>query len=1109
MNYRSITYPGFDGATRALVVVRHEADSTVADALEHVRQLTVKSLVRSLLVATAEPLSDAETGDAWRALDGVLIANGDTHDVQPLDALHRAGAINRLDVVQVASSSLESGDAEALAGAASDFFATCERLAPPSIEVSLHRVLFPDYEALASDDYPTGSSGPTIVVIPEDRRTPEAMALPLDATDTAKFTWHIAIELLSLCGLWTTMVGCPLERIQVQVATSEVPLVTLTRCMVRAARLSYLSPPRMIGSDENLPLPAGMKRTPTPASMALEAVTPKSLDAPSVFPEAFRLPPEDLGEAPEGITSYGSRHWLNNIIDDVRRFPQRMRQRLRHEMSGVVGETISKLLESDPGLERLWQPHGRHQNKRADDYGAHEYETEEFEAHEPDTDESFSAQPETDEFETHFEDYKLESSEPEQSETDERDVNGVFAEHPEAQDSELQHGVAPEAPSTDHHEPTSDPETREADSKADAARNPEFSCGIPPSTPEVSSPDNWHELLEKTFALADAAEVGQDLRLQSSGSADHALVSKQHLTVSGDDESLEQVLESLSLDDDSQPTVLGHINAEFARQKQQAKARVTQSHTRLRSMDPNRHLELQDVPEMSKVVPFCLLFGALITALGWLTLFDPIHELLNFDTRLRSGAWRARIFTAVTAVFCLSLLILNLPRESKRQQTHLQISLGGLVLAVVGLLMWPAPIENLLKIDITTFEPAWVPPVFLVFVIVMLVWLAIAIDPRSRSTRLSLVIVLGGLALGAIFLLNDEDFRPEVLDTQSGRLLLVLTCLGLTLVATSIVQFSIAYHRERADRERWKCDIESAVSSHETAHEQADALATLHTQWLGTALAMRRIIELPFGAATGASDGAEQHSIATDELLKFIGVDLVASEHAAGRLRRMLKAEVVRPGWLYAQYDRAVRSYQKSTGADDPVDADAPGRPEECSYPARSGDQLITTEGDRWPFAKRLYAGEFDEALRSTITDFVRGSAVDDLYGDFGAFSTFGGAAETASDERPEHILNEVCLHADPALPGTLGFKTVGLSPSELKFETHVWWPRRLPIPGGSTDVIGTSSVEASDAITHLAVRVDISKPIPFDQPAHGAMTAPPPVSSGGRQREVSAAPAI
>ncbi len=222
--------------------------------------------------------------------------------------------------------------------------------------------------------------------------------------------------------------------------------------------------------------------------------------------------------------------------------------------------------------------------------------------------------------------------------------------------------------------------------------------------------------------------------------------------------------------------------------------------------------------------------------------------------------------------------------------------------------------------------------------------------------------------------------------------------------------------------------------------------------------------------------------------MKYVSCELELTEKGRQNFSRLLRSELAGPGWLYAQYTRAAEAHRRA-GSTGTVMLGDRGTPHECAYPYKLDDEVLTTaDGDRWPFVQELHRGDFDELLMARVTEFVAGEGLDEIFGDPGAFSVASG---THTEQSSLELLAEIAADPDPEIPhGMLSDAAVDLSDEERQMLSYLLWPQRLAAPTDQISLAETRGLRLGDSVVHMAVRVDLSEPVPLTAVAGGTQPA-------------------
>jgi hypothetical protein len=1045
--YRRLGCLSSDSETRrAVVVVRHADDGAVAAGIDVLRMLSSQGALRPAMVVGiggADPRADC-------LIDGDLVESG------IFDALHRSGRIDRLDVVTVFSDTVDGPAGAELAAAASDMVQRCRQVAAPSAWVWDHRVSVCSYGSFGTAGF-GGAPDTRIVVIGEDRRFPSAMARPLHSAETETFGLHVAVELASLCGLWEACDDAPLAQIRFAASGTDTPLVMLARSVVRTARLALPAFAEAIQQGDTLPVPAGARRTPIPDEMTRMA-------AARLYPEELRFKQLEVAAPSEDAEPSFAQRLGPRLLRDLRLFPKRLRNTGSSEMSSALDEMVHRMRDPTPRLQNEPDPAIEAKPLRPQDCGLG---TRPVEVYRPRMwNDLIRATLAIADGAEHARRIRLEESggsddvltSKQNLAADVGGSNDIAAVYRSLQDSccaEFQ-----------GEKPTAGAVHRVGDGVTGDVSTPRGVTG------GVESADN-----DGPETDVSVAEKNEDLPVPA------------------------------NLPDDD-GDLLQRLTAEFERERRRARQSVEACHSRLRAWAAKWEAGAPDV-ELSKAVPYCVAVGLLLAILTWAVIPRWVPE---FDLNSASG-WLSRAWTLLSAALVMALFILNMPRGIKRLQLYLILGSTAILAMTTWLLLRSESVERLISMD-----ASGAAPLLMMLMLALMgasTWTLITRADRVRSThRVSAALVSAYLTVVTVAVLNDESFTQNIsfLSDPSSTLLIVPSVVAVSLIATSFVVVSILYHRHELERRQRREELRWLEHWHDETHRRESAQAAVLVHWLGTAMALHRLFRHPFGApqqlpgsksspegssrltnasadpeTPGASDGETVRTHAS-ALMKFVSCELELTEKGRQNFSRLLRSELAGPGWLYAQYTRAAEAHRRA-GSTGTVGLGDRGTPHECAYPYKLDDGVLTTaDGDRWPFVQELYRGDFDELLVARVTEFVAGEGLNETFGDLDAFSVVSGAH---TEQSPLDLLAEIATDPDPEIPqGVLSDAAVDLSDEERRMRSYLWWPQRLAAPTDGINIAETRSFKLRDSVVHLAVRVDLSEPVPLTAVAGGTQPA-------------------
>jgi len=1173
-DYSRLSTPSTDKTVnRAVVLVLDHQDSIIVSGLAQLIALSAQQVIKPFLVLSVkDDIIDTNDVIGTNTDDIIdtnpvttLIADGNKRDEKLFDALGKSGRIDRIDVVTVFSHKLSDPDGERLALAASNLVHNCRRLSPANATISDHRLSVSSYDSLGTACF-GGTPDSRLILIPEDRRHPFAMAKPIYDSNPQEFDLHVAAELASICGLWEAADGSALESLKPAASGTGVPLVVLARSFVRLVRLSLPSPEEVLQREEMLPVAVGAMRSPVPETMTEKA-------ARLLHPSKLKSQPPEPGTADPSAEPGFWRGLRRHILRDLRKLPSRLRSRGRSEISAATDEMAEVLRSKTPwGLDPTEAPDGN--DKMEDlipfrepqpvevlepqvwdglvqdilgvaDYSSHakriREESSGDERHLLVSKQHLAPLPEPELAGTTSNPEQLATldeltalAEPEDgletlyrwlsSDLTPRSVDHAEYPEPEADDSESV--VERPAEATDGKESGFYARIRPQSAEGPASEVPLSQDSVPdsqesdsqePEVPEAEALSAEEPTLSEVQPQQESAsEPGQEATAEPDLETDH----KENAP-------------------ESPLSLLRCLTSEFADQKAEAERAYQRCRERISEFAPRWSNRSHIEGEMSAAVPYLLAYGVLLLVLCWTIL--PRWGFLQADV-VENSRWSSRAWNIVTTLLLLALLLLNMPRDTKNRQTYLISGVTVLIGAASWLLLEPQPIMWLLEVNARW----WILLpllVGLVAVIVVCVRLLVGRNNKTSSLKVSAALVLVYVITALVALLNDVNFTKGMglLADRNYTRIIVVTVVALCLVFAGVVVVSMHYYRQELERKRLLEEFRELEASDENAYRQAERLASVMPHWLGTAMALHRIIRLPYGApetptvsglgemfgvdavdadsdagdANAAADadmsskaaasraeinsttdtdtetdtvsgsGGEHQSVLT----KYVYCEMQPTDQGQEMFGHLLRSGLAQPGWLYAQYRHAAEAYRASSQSLGDSAVGNQAWPSACAYPYSADEDLPQSiNGDRWPFVRRLYAGDFDPILRERLDTFVAGDGLDELFDKIESFRIAAGAhpGETAAD-----VLSEIAESPHPEVPHSmLSDASLGLMSGQPQMQSYLWWPQRLGVPAAAVPQSRTRSLRIDGGVLHQAVRVDLSEPIPLTS-VTGAVSSP------------------
>ncbi len=327
-----------DGRHRIALVLHHASDTTVAHALDVWAELSGASQLSPFMCIEHRPSAEHDPAPLDLGRSTRLLAGGAWTQVGLIYTLHGLGELSRVDIVTVCTASLDQAQRAELAQADVTLRDDLRRVMPETTPVASHRVWTPHYgDAVMAPDtaFASPEANSALVVLPVDRQFERAAAMPVSAADAEDmYPWHVAVEVASLAGLWSTMDGSPLEFVETAASGVGRPLVRLVRSMCRAARIRTPSPEQSLDGTGLLPLTPGLLPAPDDVFMVKAA-------APHIYPSTFRVLTRTQDDIGDGTRSEHGDDAPHSMLRGLIPLSEEVHVRR------LAAETISSVLERD------------------------------------------------------------------------------------------------------------------------------------------------------------------------------------------------------------------------------------------------------------------------------------------------------------------------------------------------------------------------------------------------------------------------------------------------------------------------------------------------------------------------------------------------------------------------------------------------------------------------------------------------------------------------------------------------------------------------------------------------------------------------------------------
>ena len=1018
------------GGNRALIAVSHPDDSGAATALGVWQELSAAAHLSGVLCVDA----GAGAADSPEALDrgrsARILQRGEWSDAGLMYTLHGLGELRRIDVVSFCTAALDDAGRSDLVSADARLRADVSRIAAESTSVLLHRVWLPDY----GDDRMTlpprvadAEADAVYVVLPVDRQFDRAAAMPVSTSSAeAAHGWHVAVEIASLSGLWSTMSGCPLEFADSAHSGTGLPLVRLVRSMCRAARIRAPSPDQTLEHHRVLPLPPGFLPVADPHRAAAAA-------AKLAYPAVFRGSASRTdGEADAAEPDLGAIERMALMPQSEGAGARRLAVEAMHDALVRHRDMAAAALELDKYARRTAEV-APWASALINELG--------------------------DIIDTDYAITRARSLLAEQ-----RPPVSIDAVPSWCWDELLARALG----------------VADAAQQADGLRAAVGGARYVVIEPEALAPPAG-DLASAILALeapipglggGGARGFGAAADGMGAGVADeHGGQLRDDIGFGTRDESGRDAPAP-----EQRPTLLRSLTAEFDHEIARSQLDETERIGRLRD---HLHPSQQPQPGVTAFVGFSLL-AAVMLGIGAVLTLTALREYVTPD-RL-SDVMRIRTFGLAALVASLPPTLRFTPSRSFGAQVWL--TLVAAVYSVIGagiIVLAPQVLGSFLS-----RSGRWLPAVVVVGAVLTLAVVAwVWGSGRNRALLgrmepLTSDLVAGSVPLVYLFAMGVAAFNfdasaPPIFERQDGRLLTVLLVTASVVASVCASLVRIIRRRDRHQVGVWKDRIDELVDQCELASARTAVLATLKSHWLVTAAVVSRLVYQPFGHRShGPATGA-----ASPQVRKLLMFDLELSERTREAFLGEMMPLLAPRGWLREQHRRMAEQFAESERRRLGI-TEQPGLapPEHCTYPlslesVRRGD----AQGFRWRFAEQCYAGEFDALLGEAVDDAVT-NAMQATFMDERATVSMA-SLETRAESLPS-LLGELLPSGDMRLPsGTLPPSTEGAP----RFDPYLWWPTDVALPPDiEPSGLTCGYLRDGGSVIFHALRVDVSEPLTLDR---------------------------
>jgi hypothetical protein len=873
------------------------------------------------------------------------------------------------------------------------------------------RVSIPgDLEQIAGPPFFTAVSDANVVILPRDQARNQAVARPITRDSDGIFAKHSSVELASVLALWKFMEKSVLEKVERQhqgIGGYEVVFVS-------SRVKGVLAPPLPIGSlvDESGELPV------PPSFTALERPQLLSLRyAQAIYPDSLRFekPVRPKFGVDRNLWKL-VKEYSKEIGSVIYRLPSTFWRGLQSDVNEIAGTAMTEAMGGQDGwINVVWDS-----------------------------------------------------------------MNSGDVVHLLSQ--EEVHGIISEI------------ELR--------AERPVLAV-VPTST--------WNQMIDQVFGIADGAEVADSIRRQLTQSTFLVLdktsmapssenLSEMATLALGHDKTWDPIYvpvieeidseefiseESMeftqSLDDLVDETIDSDVTPDVSESKQEllqesppgrltstdVVSGITQelvtnyefaSQTVLQTLD-----EIQNLPneftgrDLGKISQSVLIgissaIALLFIAIGSMT---PVRKIMSFEWLSRTTA--AQVWLMFSTAFIVIAIVTGITGGKRTWQ-------GRAILAALvssGIVALEYIFFNPVYEWINRFE--WLSSSNIPAIIVFLATLAIcgfsvirnlASDEPVRKKIGKFVLLFSWVyaVVGVTSsLASKTSFLQRAPESIKSRFFISSNLVGWSVLLTGLVIVAVLRVREKNRVGKAGHDFRNACLELETCVDARSRLDIATAQWLGIASVAARTIWFPLGRRVSDLRASDEELTGDESILKFDLANIRLLDSGTSHLLSRLRQRFVRAGWLRRQLQVAIDSYAELEAFDS-------GNQPQHHYPFACSSTPTVDEvldgyarGDRWGFAHRYFAGEYDEQLLNSAVE----QRVPDMYRDLLKDARMHEVTESQNEYATSFdFLLDVVPTVVKQIPPGLSTSLFTANQRESSMRSFTWWPE------GEIGTISADAVE-------------------------------------------------
>lgn len=373
----------------------------------------------------------------------------------------------------------------------------------------------------------------------------------------------------------------------------------------------------------------------------------------------------------------------------------------------------------------------------------------------------------------------------------------------------------------------------------------------------------------------------------------------------------------------------------------------------------------------------------------------------------------------------------------------------------------------------------------------------------ERGKEIFKLIIPGYLMLILVLGLNDSNnLRRGVFEDPSGRFFWSSFLFSLAMFLAAFLIIDITRQREESRIAGWTSEYRWLINETKSEFNNYKIVRTFETQWYATAAVLARIFMLPYGMSNKSKGLPETTATSNVALMKFQATELELTEKGSKEFNELARWELNSPGWLKRLYGMMSRDYaRKDLRSATEISNEDLVLPEECSYPVTIEEAINgSAKGRRWPFCYEVFEGKYDPIIRNSVENklgtimmkiFVENPESYNIRVEDGGLNleTVENLTDAFTKILPSEVSNWV-----PAVFGPSN--TINHQVSD-ELAVTVWWPKAIEIPEthkeSSKPFYMSENYSYADGVIVQAIRVDVSDVFLFeDFCMFGNSTEPP-----------------